>query len=186
MTNLYRFGTIVNNTEYPIDMKQLRWVVLGVVVFSALAYGQAKSPEKLVGKQIPAFSMTTFEGKKISSATLRGKPVILDFWATWCGPCKAASPLMQKLHAKYASKGLVVIGANMGETDKGKMAAKYPKEHKYTYTFTKNNDAFANKIGAEGIPLFIFIDKKGKVTQVETGYDTSSDAVFEKYVQSIL
>lgn len=170
-------------------MKQLRWVVLGALVASSFAYGQLNSPSKLVGKKIPSFSMKTYEGKNISDKSLKGKAYILDFWASWCGPCKAASPTMQMLHDKYKSKGLVVVGANVFEDDDaGKKEAKaYPKAKKYTYTFTTGGDSFAQKIGAEGIPLFIFVGKDGKVKAVETGFDgSSSPAEFEKYVKSIL
>jgi cytochrome c biogenesis protein CcmG, thiol:disulfide interchange protein DsbE len=167
-------------------MKRLSWLLMGVVSASVMVGAQG-SPTKLMGKQFPAFTMTTFAGKKVTSASLKGKGVILDFWATWCGPCKAASPAMQKLHTKFSKQGLVVIGVNMGESDNGKQAAKYPKEHNYTYMFTKGNDALANKIGVSGIPLFIFIDKTGKVSQVVTGYGgAQTDALFEKYAKAIL
>jgi cytochrome c biogenesis protein CcmG, thiol:disulfide interchange protein DsbE len=185
MTKSLQLGTIYVKGEYAYSMKQLSWLVLGVAALSAVSFAK-QSPTALRGKKMPAFEMTTFAGKKLSSASLKGKAVILDFWATWCGPCKAASPSMQKLHEKYASKGLVVIGVNMGETDNGKQAALYPKQHKYTYTFTKNNDKLADKIGVTGIPLFIFIDRKGNVSQVMTGYSPSADATFEKYAQAIL
>lgn len=153
----------------------------------SVATPQTTSPEKLAGKQMPAFSMTTFEGKAISSKSLKGKAYVLDFWATWCGPCKAASPSLNALQGKYKSKGLVVIGANMGESASSfKQALKYPKSHKYTYTFTKNNDAFADKLGVQGIPLFIFVSKTGKVVAVETGFGPSSPAIFEKHVKASL
>src|SRR5687768_3814654 len=110
----------------------------------------------LVGKQAPAFKMTDTKGKVHTNGSLKGKVVLLDFWATWCPPCVAASPTMQKLHEKYAKQGLVVIGANLGEhSDPDGTPAKYAKEHKYTYTFTKKNDDYARKLGVRGIPMFM-------------------------------
>lgn len=151
-----------------------------------MVYAQS-GPETLQGKTMPAFTMTTFGGQKVTSASLKGKPYILDFWATWCGPCKAASPLMQKLHTTYGAKGLRVIGANMGEDPKSmKQALAYPKQHKYTYMFTKGNDALAGKLGVSGIPLFIFVDKAGKVAAVKTGFGPGSDADFEATVKKLL
>lgn len=169
-----------------MNMKQTRWFVLAGLVVASMVFAKG-GPETLQGKAMPAFSMTTFSGQKITNASLKGKPYILDFWATWCGPCKAASPLMQKLHATYASKGLKVIGANMGESSGSmKEALGYPKKHKYTYTFTKGNDGLAGKIGVEGIPLFIFVDKSGKVAAVKTGYGPGADADFEATVKKLL
>ena len=168
-------------------MKILRWILPVALVYGAFAYGQG-GVETFQGKKMPAFSMTSFEGKKLSNASLKGKPYILDFWATWCGPCKAASPSMQAMHKKFAGKGLVVIGANMGESPASMaQAKKYPKEHSYSYTFTSNNDKLAEKLQISGIPCFIFVDKTGKIKAVRTGFDGgSSPAEFEKLAKSIL
>ncbi len=145
---------------------------LAFLLVASLATLCLAGPESLKGKKVPSFSMTALDGKKITDKSLLGKAYVLDFWATWCGPCKAASPTMQQLHTTYAKKGFVVIGANTFEEGNGKQkAAAYRAEHRYNYTFTYNNDAFATKIGAEGIPLFIFVDKTGKVADVQVGFD---------------
>lgn len=137
------------------------------------AASYAAAPE--VGKPIPAFSMTSIAGKKMTNASLKGKVVLLDFWATWCGPCKAASPTVQALHKKYAGKGLVAIGANTFEEsiDK-KFAAGYAKEHSYNYTFTFGNDKLANSWGVTGIPFFVLIDQKGVVRWIGRGFNPQS------------
>jgi cytochrome c biogenesis protein CcmG/thiol:disulfide interchange protein DsbE len=167
-------------------MKFLKWVLPCVLVYGAYAYGQ-NEVKNLAGRQMPSFKMTSFDGTKITSASLKGKPYILDFWATWCGPCKLASPTMQSIHEKYSGKGLVVIGVNMGETPGSMPQAKsYPKEHKYTYKFTSKNDDFAEKIGIEGIPCFIFVDKSGKVVAVKTGVVPGYEAEFDKIAKSLL
>jgi cytochrome c biogenesis protein CcmG/thiol:disulfide interchange protein DsbE len=167
-------------------MKILRWVLPVALVYGAFAYGQG-SVASFAGKKVPAFTATTFNGKKISNATLKGKPYILDFWATWCGPCKAASPTMQAIHKKYGGKGLVVIGADVLENPGGlPMAKKYPKEHGYTYTFTTGNEKLGETLGIEGIPCIIFVDKTGKIKAVRTGFDgASSPAEFDKLAASL-
>jgi len=129
--------------------------------------------------------MKGVNGASYSSASTKGKVVILDFWATWCGPCKAASPTMQKLHQKFAKQGLVVIGSNI--TDSPKKAGDYAKEHKYTYAFTAGNDAYAAKLGIEAIPVFIFIDRNGIVQRVDTGFSSaSSPSSWENTVKGLL
>ncbi len=168
-----------------MNVKNARWFVLAGVLGACLVYGQ-DGPTAFKGKQVPAFSLKTFEGKPISNASLKGKPYILDFWATWCGPCKAASPTMQKLHEKFKARGLVVIGANVGERDGGKKAKGYPKEHKYTYTFVSNADALGGKLKVSGIPAFVFVDKTGKIAEVFTGFGPGSEAKFEAAAKSLL
>ena len=168
-------------------MKILRWVLPVALVYGAFAYGQS-GVESFKGKKMPAFSAMTFAGKKISNESLKGKPYILDFWATWCGPCKAASPTMEKIHKKFGGKGLIVIGANVLEGASGVAEAKkYPKMHGYTYTFTSNNDKLGQKLGIEGIPCFIFVNKSGQITAVRTGFDPSaSPAEFEALAKGLL
>ncbi len=157
----------------------------GIVVTTLTAYAKGAVPT--VGKKVPPFSMTDTKGKKHTDKTLLGKVVLLDFWATWCGPCKAASPTMQKLHAKYAKQGFVMIGANTGEQEKGpKNAIDYAKEHKYTYTFTYNNDKLTESWGVQGIPYFVLIDRKGNVLRVDTGFDPSMESALEKSVVAAL
>lgn len=94
---------------------------------------------------------------------------------------------MEALHKKFSGKGLVVIGANMGETAKTMAEAKkYPSQHKYSYTFTSSNDKLAEKLGIQGIPCFIFVDKTGKIKAVRTGFDPNMGTEFEKLAKSIL
>jgi cytochrome c biogenesis protein CcmG, thiol:disulfide interchange protein DsbE len=124
----------------------------------------------------PAFSVRDLDGRELTSASLRGKVVILNFWATWCGPCRVASPIMQQLHDKYGERGLVVIGANMAERDKDRKplktkdkAEEYAKEHKFTYMFTYANDDFAKACQVSGIPTMLIVDRKGVVRKVQVG-----------------
>jgi thiol-disulfide isomerase/thioredoxin len=140
-----------------------------------------------VGKPAPNFVMTDTSGKKLTNKSLLGKVVVLDFWATWCGPCKAASPAMQKLHSQLGSQGVMVIGANCFERGNSATAAKaYAAEHKYTYRFTSNNDGLAESFGIQGIPAFVIIDKKGVVRFTATGLPPSGpDAIYSDFKAKI-
>lgn len=145
------------------------------------------------GKKAPAFSMKSTAGKTLTNASVKGKVVLLDFWATWCGPCKAASPAMQSLHNKYNAKGLLVVGANGWENANNKpvtndpsFAKKYAAEHKYTYTFTYGNDGLMKTLGMTGIPTFILIDRQGIVREVWTGYGPNSQKMFDTAISKYL
>lgn len=159
-------------------------IVLAAIALAALTSASAQGPEAMQGKKVPAFSMKDIKGKTHTAQSLKGKVVVLDFWATWCGPCKQASPTMQKLHQKYAKQGLVVIGANV--SDAPGAAAKYAKEHKYTYNFTTGGDSLGQKLGVQGIPAFFFIDRQGVIQRVQTGFAPGLEADFEATVKKLL
>jgi thiol-disulfide isomerase/thioredoxin len=149
---------------------------LGIALVALAAVGVAKGPEASVGKKLPAISLTGVDGKAINNKSLAGKVVILDFWATWCGPCKKASPTMDALQKKYGSK-LVVVGASYD--DPVGAVKKYQAEHKYGYTFATGGKAAADKLGVVNIPAIFIIDAKGVVKYVATGWDDKSPATFE-------
>jgi thiol-disulfide isomerase/thioredoxin len=152
------------------------------------AIGPKKSPVATL-KPIPDFTMETTEGKTITAKSLRGKVILIDFWATWCKPCMLASPTMERLHKKFGSKGLVIIGANTGEesSKKGYAAAQYKSEHKYTYTFTRQNDRLAVEWGIQGLPSFILIDKKGVVREGFSGWhETQAEPMIEGWIKKYL
>jgi len=143
----------------------------------------------LVGKPAPKFKMTDIHGKVLTNQSLIGKVVVLDFWASWCGPCKQASPIMQKLFKKYGSRGLVIIGAETLENGAAPIAKAYASEHHYTYTFTTNNDGLTTKLGIGAIPAFVIIGKDGRVAKTETGVDSDLERFytsFEKLVKPLL
>ncbi|MBL8066942.1 MAG: redoxin family protein [Armatimonadetes bacterium] len=126
------------------------------------------------GKTAPSFKLKITDGTTATNASLKGKVVLLDFWATWCGPCKKASPTMQNLHKTYSSKGLKVIGVSVMEEEKGKAGVvKYKTDHKYTYPFAYEGDDLAKSLKVSSIPQFVLIDKKGKIVKTWEGYSES-------------
>ncbi len=148
---------------------------LKCLVFAGLAGlgcvgAHAQSFQAMQGQRIPNFEMITTSGKHLKSKQLRGKVVLLDFWATWCGPCKMASPAMQKLYETFGRKGLVVIGADGLENSPGPEGARsYAKAHHFTYTFTYGNDKFEQRMGISSIPAFALVDKRGVVREAQIG-----------------
>src|SRR5262249_7371157 len=92
----------------------------------------------------------------------------LDFWATWCGPCRAAMPGVQALHEKYKDKGVSVFGLNCWESGD---APGYMKEQKYTYGLLLNADEVAGKYGVSGIPTIYVIGRDGKVVYQSVGFE---------------
>jgi len=123
---------------------------------------QEEEPQLLtVGKPAPEFDLQTPDGKTVSLKSLRGNVVVLDFWATWCGPCKLAMPGVQKIHEQFKDKPVKVFGVNCWE--RGGDPAKFMKDKKYSYGLLLKGDKVADKYKVAGIPTFYVIDPQGKI-----------------------
>ncbi len=171
-------------------MKKLLFTSATALLAASVLVGPAFAQREykimaLKGKQMPAFTLTALDGTKMTNQSLRGKVVVMDFWATWCGPCKAAAPKVQKMHDEWKNKGVVVLGMNTWERNdkEGKNAAAYVKEHNYTYTQTINNDELAKTLQVEGVPTFIVMDKTGKVVEITVGFQ---EAVIRAAVDKLI
>jgi cytochrome c biogenesis protein CcmG, thiol:disulfide interchange protein DsbE len=161
-----------------------KWTLAAALAFGIAAIAPAQV-DALIGKPAPAFSMKDTAGKTHTNQSLKGKVVLLDFWASWCGPCKQASPVMQQLHERYSKQGLVVVGANAMEQSES-AAMNYIRQNKYTYVFTLNNDDFARKLGVRGLPTFVLIDRQGRVVQAFTGFSGAVGERIENEIKKLL
>ena len=163
-------------------------LALAALIFTPLMAQAPSATTEYVGKPMPAFTMKGLDGKTLTNANLKGKVVLLDFWATWCGPCKAISPMIEKLHKAYKGKAVAIYGANVWERgDKnGAKARAYAKEHKYTYPMTFGNETLATKLRIEGIPTLLVMDKKGVVRNVYVGFDPKNEAKLRAVIDGLL
>lgn len=114
------------------------------------------------------FKLPDLDGKQISSADLKGSVVVLDFWATWCGPCLAELPTFNALHAKYAGRGVKVVGiaVQSGWTEDIKP---YRDKHKIAYATLIGDDEVVEKYGVLGFPTTYILDKDFKIHRKFTG-----------------
>lgn len=132
---------------------------------------------KLVSQPAIDFSLKALDGNFIKLSELRGKVVVLDFWATWCGPCKAAFPFLQQVYEKYKpNPDVVVLALNTWENEQGAereaLVRKFMEENKYTFRVLFD-DNFVSKYGVDGIPTRFVIDKKGMIQFKSVGFEGS-------------
>jgi thiol-disulfide isomerase/thioredoxin len=124
-------------------------------------------------------------------ASLKGKVVVLDFWATWCGPCKASFPAMQTALNKYKDdKDVVFLFVDTWEhKEPAKMkedAAQFIKDNKYTFDVVLDDkDKTIGDYKVDGIPTKFVLDKKGKVVYVNVGYGGNADELVEELSSKI-
>jgi thiol-disulfide isomerase/thioredoxin len=131
------------------------------------------------GKIAPNFTLDDVSGKKVSLASYRGHPLIVDFWATWCGPCKVEIPWFEKLHDQYASQGLEILGVSADDLDKDDPAklftekqdiADFVQKMHMNYPVLIDADSIANSYGGlDALPTTFFIDKSGKIVASTVG-----------------
>ncbi|MBM4107226.1 MAG: TlpA family protein disulfide reductase [Phycisphaerae bacterium] len=143
----------------------------------------AKPREVAVGKPAPAFALKNPEDETVSLEGLKGSVVLMDFWATWCGPCKAAMPSLQEFHEAYESKGLKVIGVNAWERGD---PVKFKKEKGYTYGLLLNGDETAKAYGVSGIPAFFLVDREGNLAWKGVGWGPGSKDSMKKAIEDAL
>ena len=120
-----------------------------------------------IGKMAPNFTQNDPEGKPVSLSSFRGKYVLLDFWASWCGPCRAENPAVVKAYQKYHNKGFEILGVSLDQPGAKEKWIKAIKEDQLTWTQVSDlkywNNAAVSLYGVQGIPQNFLIDPQGKI-----------------------
>jgi thiol-disulfide isomerase/thioredoxin len=138
-----------------------------------------------IGSRLPDFAVKDLQGRELSSADLGGKIVLIDFWATWCQPCKKEMPGYQKLVDRYGAQGFAVIGLKldiMADTEEPRAFARRFGIH---YPLVVATDELKNKFGGiEGLPTTLLYDRQGILRQKIIGFEYT-DAI-EKELKALL
>lgn len=179
-----------------IDPGLMIRTILAVCVMSAAAVacggggGEANSASgdkhALLNNQGPDFSLDTVNGKgKVGVASSKGKVVIVDFWATWCEPCKKSFPKLEELNVKYKDK-VVIIGVSTND-DFGPDIAKFGESHGAKFPIVWDKDHLvAKKWSPPNMPCSFILDKQGVVKFVHQGYHDGEELEIDKEVKSLL
>jgi peroxiredoxin len=111
-------------------------------------------------RKVPDFSLQDLDGKTVTLKEFRGKVVFLNFWATWCPPCREEMPAMQKIYTELQDKGLVMLAINFMETPN--TIRPFVKEHKLTFPILLDSGTVMVSFGVLGLPATYLIDRQGK------------------------
>jgi thiol-disulfide isomerase/thioredoxin len=137
------------------------------------------------GKIAPAFTLVDLGGKKVSLAQFKGHPVVVNFWATWCGPCKLEMPWFEEMNQKYKGKGLVILGLSQDDGTAPDEIAKAAKKIGVTYPILQPDDAVPKLYGGvDYLPETFYVDTKGTVVEETAGAPTRDE--IEAKVKKIL
>ena len=122
-----------------------------------------------VGANAPDFELQSLDGRTVKLSDLRGKAAVVNFWATWCQPCKLEMPWFEELHQKYKGQGLEMIGISTDDYVASKDSvrdevAKFAKDLGVTYTILRGKESVVDAYGgAQFLPTTFYIDRQGKI-----------------------
>ena len=158
-----------------------RFVVLSIIAMALLA-GCTDRGARL-DSMAADFSLQDMSGKTVKLSDYKGKVVLLEFWATWCPPCRASVPGLEKLHKAYKDKGLVLLAVSMDEGGWDEVRS-FIKESGITYTILKGTEDVAKKYQVRSIPMMLVLDKEGKISKRYLGMGSDED--LEKDIKASL
>lgn len=164
----------------------VRVAILGVLV-SALVfalYSSLKSDEVVkVGDKAPNFELASIDGKEVKLSDLRGKTVVLNFWASWCIPCKTEMPALVKKYKEYKDKGVEVLGVNIAESDI--VVKQFADQTNIKFPLMLDPDREITKLYNIGpIPTTFFIDKDGRV--VAKVQNQMNEQMIDEYIKKAM
>lgn len=156
-------------------MKTIRFALISVllVTFAALVRADPVPP-----RAAPDWKLKDVNGREVSSDQFKGKVVVVDFWATWCGPCRMEIPGYVKLQKKYANDGLVIVGMSVDQQGPG-VVKSFIEKNKVDYQIVMADDdvttAFGGDEGIEAIPTTFLIDRDGKIRDRKVGAEDTAE-----------
>ena len=138
----------------------------------------------LKAEPAPAFDLQDLNGKSVKLSDFKGKVVILDFWATWCPPCRAEIPHFVELQNEYRDKGLVVVGVSLDQGGPG-VVSSFVKQQGINYPIVMGDDSVTSKYGdIQAIPTTFVIDSNGNIVGKHEGF--TDKGVFVKEISPLL
>jgi thiol-disulfide isomerase/thioredoxin len=158
-----------NLRERKLAMQQARDRQVALIPDKGEQQAEGDMPQ-MRGKHAPSFTLTTIDGKKVSLADYKGRPVLVNFWATWCGPCKVEMPWFEQFRKQYAAQGFEILGltddADAGKDAIAKVAGKAGVTYPILLTDGKVQTAYG---GLEVLPMSFYVDRNGVIVEQTAG-----------------
>ncbi|MEO0155517.1 MAG: TlpA disulfide reductase family protein [candidate division WOR-3 bacterium] len=161
-------------------IKSIKLLLITLAIFHIFCSNKAGSKPVATGND---FTLNSLEGEEYTLSKLKGNVVIVDFWATWCPPCKREVPHLVNFYNTYKDKGLIILGVS---TEDRQTLDTFRKENNVTYPILLGNNEVFQKFGVRSIPHTLFIDKKGNVRKTQIGYSDDFLPEFETLIETLI
>jgi peroxiredoxin len=142
----------------------------------------------IVGKGSPAplFSLATVNGPKIDLAAMRGQVIVIDFFASWCTPCRDAIPSLNDLQQRLGGKGMQVIGLSADDDDAQRAVKEFTVANHITYPVAMAPEDLRDDYGLRSIPVLYVIDKKGNIAEIFRGLGSDTKKRMEELIRKLI
>ena len=187
-------------TESDSSSRKKRWEILMLVslalgflwtvasrVPSAVGAPLSSAPSPREGFLAPDFTLDTLDGNTVTLSELRGKVVVINFWATWCPPCRAETPALQKSYEQYKDSGVVILGVDLTNQDVISEVESFVQEFGLTYPILLDRDgSVSNSLyQIKGLPSTFFVNREGIIRTVLVG-GPMSEAFIRSKIEALL
>jgi peroxiredoxin len=169
----------------------IRIIFIGILVMLAGCSAGRRGPGETAeaGKAAPPFSVAGIDGKELSMKDYSGKVLVINFWATWCPPCREEIPHFSQLYVNYRSKGVEFLGVSMDDgelPEVREMVKDFGRNQRVEYTLAVGNPDVANAFGGvASLPTTFIIDRSGKIVKKYTGYSEEITSDLEATLKSL-
>jgi thiol-disulfide isomerase/thioredoxin len=148
-----------------MPMRHMRWAAL-LALLLLLACGADAGPAG--ASRQPGFRLPTLDGRKLGPADFRGKVIVADFWATWCGPCFLQAAILHKLHEQYPAADVQFLAIDVGEDEKTVRAFVAKRPIPYP-VLLDSEEKVSGDLGVMGFPTLLIIDREGEISYLDAG-----------------
>ena len=164
-----------------------------LISFTAALTVDAK---ELSGKTMPDFTLGSVEGKNVRLEELRGQVVMMNFWATWCGPCRQEMPALEALYKRYHKAGFTILGINIENSNNASKKSeidRFTKEKNLTFPILYDNQKQVTKTLEKeflkknmAMPTTVFLDRSGKARFLHEAYKPGDEVKYKKVIKTLL
>jgi cytochrome c biogenesis protein CcmG/thiol:disulfide interchange protein DsbE len=137
------------------------------------------------GDKAPDFQLPGIDGQKVKLSDFKGQVVYVDFWATWCPPCRESFPWMESMHQRYQNLGLKIVAISLDQ--KSDLIKSFLKEHKAGFTILQDKEGnVAESYNVKGMPSSYLVDRKGNIRLKHAGFNDGDKAPLESQIKQLL